>query len=144
MKIIDINGKERDCIKAFPDPSYPGFIRVEYENPKRKYHLWYPIEDFIRNNPRLLDVVKGTVKLPDEMTSVPTSATKSTLTDSTQNWEEGSYTGLHVWIGRGKGEGQAREIIANTSDTLILKDHWDDLPDTTSQYVISEHIKPQS
>lgn len=142
MKIVDINGKTRDCVKAYPDPSYPGFIRVEYENPRRKYHVWYPVDDFIKNNPGLMEVIKGTSKPPAEITSTPTSATKSTLTDSTQKWEEDIYKGLHVWIGRGKGEGQSEEIIANTTDTLILKENWKELPDETSQYVISEHIKP--
>lgn len=142
MKIIDINGKERECIRAFPDPSYPGFIRVEYENPKRKYHVWYPIDDFIKNNPKLSDITKGTHKPPAEITSTPTSVTKNTLTDSTQKWEDDLYKGLHVWIGRGKGEGQAKTIISNTVDTLILKENWEELPDETSQYVISEHIKP--
>lgn len=143
MKIIDINGKQRECVRAYPDPSYPGFIRVEYENPKRKYHVWIPVDDFEKNNPGVLGGVLDQIHHPPpEVTSTPTSATKSTLTDSTRQWEENTYRNSHVWIGRGKGEGQSREIIANTQDTLILKDNWDDLPDKSSQYVISEHIKP--
>ena len=143
MKIVDINGKQRECIKAFADSSYPGFVRVEYENPKRKYHVWIPIDDFEKNNPGILGVQDQIHHPPPEITSTPTSATKSTLTDSTQQWDESIYRGLHVWIGRGQGEGQSKEIIANTSDTLILKEHWETIPDKTSQYVISEHIKPK-
>jgi len=143
MKIIDINGKERNCLKAFPDPSYPGFIRVEYENPKRKYHVWIPIDDFEKNNPGFLTGVPDSKHHPPpDFTSTVTSATKLTLTDSTQTWEENLYKGMQVWIARGKGEHQPKEIIANTIDTLILKENWEELPDKESQYVISEQIKP--
>src|SRR3989344_8273048 len=52
MNIIDINGNERKCAKAYPDPTYPGFIKVEFVTPRRSYSEWYPINDFLRSEER--------------------------------------------------------------------------------------------
>ena len=30
MKIIDINGEERDCVKVYPDPKFAGYMKVEF------------------------------------------------------------------------------------------------------------------
>ena len=144
MKIIDINGKERECEKAFPDPAYPGFMRVEFVNPKRSYHIWYPIDDFLKNNPTMGDSTEGMSQPAEAITSTVTSATKTTLTDNTQKWDENGHIGMKVWIARGPGEHESKEIIANTVDTLILKENWKMIPNRDSQYVISsEDLVPK-
>jgi len=140
MHIIDINGNDRDCIKAYPDPNYPGYLKIEYKNQVRSYTDWYPIKDFLINNPDLEHLTKNAASVTPDDLGIVTKSTKDTLTDKTKKWKIDVYTDFPVWIARGKGEGQTRKVLSNTHSTLTLNTPWDILPDTTSQYLISHNI----
>ncbi len=140
MKIVDINGKQRECVKAFVDKKWPGFMRVEYQTAVRQHHEWYEIDKFIKNNPDLAHLAKDAPEVTQETLGVVTSSNKKSLKDSKQNWSENAYAGMPVWISRGLGEGQVRNILSNTKNTLALDKAWEILPNKTSQYVISYNI----
>lgn len=143
MKIIDINGEERECVKASPDPKFAGYMKVDFVSKNRKgyYHSeWYPISDFIKNNPTLKHLTASAPKVIKEDLGVVTSAKQLTLTDKTKKWKENIYAGFPVWISRGKGEGQTRQVLKNTSTTLTINKPWKDIPNGTSQYVLSHNV----
>ena len=142
MQIIDINGKTRDCVRAYLDPHWPGFVTIDYESKNRpgyKHTEWYPISDFLAHNPTLAHLVKGVDITPaPDLAGVVTKCTSNTLTDKTQNWEVNDYAGFYVWISRGMGEGQTRTILSSTKNTLTIDRPWDKpLPNTSSQYVLA-------
>lgn len=64
-----------------------------------------------------------------------TSATSTTLVDSTKSWTADRYIGAMVKIWYGTGAGQYREITDNDGTTLTVAD-WDVTPDATSYYVL--------
>lgn len=140
MKIIDINGEERNCVKTYPDPDYAGYMKVEYKNAVRSHHEWYPIEDFLKNNPDLSKLIKNAPPIIGEVVGVVTKSTKIGLTDRNQKWDENIYKGFPVWISRGNGEGQTRGIVSNTKNSIIVDRPWDAQPDKSSQFVISKNI----
>lgn len=143
MVITDINGKQRKCVKAYPDKDYPGYIKVEYKNERRSYNEWYPVNEFLAKNPDFNDPTKEIKHEAPEITGVVTSATSITLTDKTQNWQSNAYVEFPVWICRGKGEGQVRNVASNTKDTLIIDKQWEDKPNKFSEYVLSRNIHEQ-
>lgn len=145
MQIIDINGKARDCVRAHLDPHWPGFVTIDYESKNRpgyKHTEWYPIPDFLSQNPNLAHLVKGVDITPaKDLAGIVTKCTSLTLTDKTQNWELNDYAGFYVWISRGVGEGQVRTVLSCTKNTLSLDKPWDKpLPNHTSQYVLSRQL----
>ena len=36
MKIIDVNGNERECVSATPDKGFPGYMKLEFKSKIRK------------------------------------------------------------------------------------------------------------
>jgi hypothetical protein len=143
MKIIDINGKERECFKVFPDSKFAGFMKIEYTSKTRKGYAhseWYPIKDFIKNNPTLKNLTTGAPKVAEDTLGRVSKADKTILTDKSQNWKENCYLGFPVWISRGKGEGQTRTIVSNTHNTITINKKWEIIPDKSSQYVISHNV----
>lgn len=141
MKIIDINGNKRECVNAYPDKDYPGFIKIEFSTKLRSYTEWYPIEEFKIRNPDLEYLVKGVPKEAKDSAGVVSKSTETTFTDSQQKWEKNIYTGFPMWISRGKGEGQVRTILSNTSSTVVIDKPWETRPNKFSQYVISRNIR---
>lgn len=143
MRIIDINGAERECARVAPDKNFPGFMKVEYHSKTRRGYThseWYPVAEFVKNNPKLANLTKGAGKLPKEDLGVATKATKDSLTDKTKTWLKNVFAGYPIWISRGKGEGQTRTIATNTTNRLVINKPWEIIPDKTSQYVISHNI----
>lgn len=140
MKIIDINGNLRDCEKAFPDPAYPGYMRVEFKTAVRSHHVWYPIDEFIKNNPELESLTKSAPALMEDIVGVVSSSTETGLTDKKQKWKKNAYVNFPLWISRGTGEGQIRTVTANTHNTVVIDTKWEIKPDKTSQYVLSHNI----
>ena len=143
MKIIDINGNERACENVVPDPAFPGFLEVVYLSKKDGAKLpkqWYPIEKFLKNNPKLKHLLKATKPEPKEDVGQVTSAGPDFLRDNTKRWDEDVYINYPLWISRGKGEGQVRKIITNTKNMLTLDKEWETKPDESSQYVISYNL----
>lgn len=143
MVITDINGKQRDCVKAYPDKDYPGFIKIEYKNERRSYNEWYPVDEFLAKNPDFNDSTKEIKPQAPEIAGIVSSATDITLTDKTQKWAKNTYAGFPVWISRGKGEGQVRNVISNTKDTLVIDKKWGAKLNKFSQYVLSRNIHEQ-
>ncbi len=81
---------------------------------------------------------------------IVTSATSMTLSESTKTWKVASGNILNdtgfvknrdVILVSGKGEGQHRKVVANTSDTLTIDKAWEVIPDKTTKYVIVKAIK---
>ena len=137
MKIIDINGTERNAKEVFPDPDYPGYMRVQF----RRHHEWYTYQEFVQFNPKLKHLVKKAPKVADDVVSVATSAGKDFIRDSSQKWKPNAYMGMFIWISRGPGEGQKRTVVKNTHNKATVDKPWDVKPGKTSQYVISYNIQ---
>jgi len=143
MKIIDINGEERDCVKVYPDPKFAGYMKVEFASKNRvgyTHSEWYPVSDFIKNNPTLKNLTTKAKKVINDDLGVVTSAKKDSLTDKSKKWNKDEYTGFPLWISRGKGEGQTRTVVNNTKNTLIINKPWKEVPNSTSQYVLSHNV----
>lgn len=143
MKIIDINGEERDCVKVYPDPQFAGYIKVEFASKNRvgyTHSEWYPMTDFIKNNPSFRDLTTKAPKIIKDDLGIVTSAKKDSLSDSTKKWNVNDYVGFPLWISRGKGEGQTRIVTGNTKNKLIIDKPWEIIPNTSSQYVLSHNI----
>jgi hypothetical protein len=64
-----------------------------------------------------------------------TSATSTTLVNTSKTWTVNSWANYQVRITAGTGVGQIRIITSNTSNTLTVPT-WTTTPDATSQYAI--------
>ncbi len=137
MKIIDINGSERECVNVALDPDYPGFMKAQF----RRHHEWYTIEEFIHFNPKLTKLASTAHPVAQEIVGTVTKAGSDHLQDSRQTWSIDTYQGFFVWISRGWGEGQKRLVKRNTANTLYIDHDWDVKPNSTSQYVLSYHVQ---
>jgi len=146
MKLIDINGRERECEDAYLDPKWPGYVTVKFVSKRRigySHTEWYPIPQFLQKNPDLKYIVEGkeSSNPQEEIAGEVSAAGKDSLQDSTANWHKNAYAGFQVWIARGKGEGQVRTILSNTPKSLKIDKAWDKKPDKTSQYAIIREVK---
>lgn len=143
MKIIDINGDQRDCEQVLLDKQYPGFVTVEFKsknNPSRSHFEWYPIDDFTQKNPKLSQILGNPTPPPKGDLGIVTHSGDFYLEDTTKDWQNNIFVGFMVWISRGTGESQVRTIKSNTKNTLTIDPPWTLLPDQKSQYVISRDI----
>lgn len=136
MKIIDINGSEREAQKVYPDPLYPGFMRIQF----KRYHEWYTIEEFLKFNPTLKKLTDNAPETPEDIVGTVTRAGADSLTDSNLNLKPNAYLNYICWISRGKGEAQKRLVTKNTKNKITLDKPWDVRPNNTSQYVLSHNI----
>lgn len=68
-------------------------------------------------------------------TGTATSATSTTITNSSKNWLASQWVNYQVRIISGLGAGQVRTITASNGTTLTVA-AWTIIPDQTSQYVI--------
>lgn len=73
-----------------------------------------------------------------EVDSTATSATSSTITDTTKEWVDNQYENYVVWVYSGTGSGQYAEIISNTSTELTVSPAFTTTPDNTSKYKITK------
>lgn len=88
------------------------------------------------------DVVIPTSYAKD--TGTATSATSSTLTDSTKAWVTDQWAGAKLRIVGGKGSRQAvRDVASNTATVLTLKSPqtFSNTPDDTSRYILTADHK---
>jgi hypothetical protein len=75
----------------------------------------------------------------EKTTGIATAiATDNTLTDSGGGWTVNEYSGKALVIRFGRGVGQIRKIVSNTSTVLTLDANWDIPIDTTSQYIVCD------
>lgn len=143
MTVTDINGSNRECLNITHDMMYPGYVRVEFSsnrNAPATYFEWYPVDDFIAHNPDLAHIVKKGKQPAEDDLGIISKATLTTISDKTKKWKTDIYKGFPVWISRGMGEGQVRNIVANSHNTLTIDKAFDVKPDKTSQYVISHNV----
>lgn len=140
MKIIDINLRERDCVRAYLDPNWPGFVTVDFESKRRpgfRHTEWMPMADFFEKNPDLVGKITNDdtpLTRPKQVAGEVTSAGINSLTDKTRDWKINDFAGMFAWISRGKAEGQVRIILSNTKTKIVVDKPWDTKPNTTSQY----------
>lgn len=75
---------------------------------------------------------------PVSVTGTASSATSSTLTDSTKSWATNEFGNAlrSVVITGGTGSGQFRQIQSNTSTVITTVTAWATTPDATSTYEI--------
>ena len=71
-----------------------------------------------------------------EYNGTTNSASTTTLVDDSSSWATNDFDNDIVWIYKGTGKGQVRNIISNTSTTLTIESDWDVALDTTSLYRI--------
>jgi len=146
LKIIDVNNRERECLRVFLDPAWPGYASVEFvskREPGKTRIEWMPLADFASKNPSLTDLFKGRTTAPaPEVSGIVTKATKDGLIDSSSSWAPNVYAGFHLWISRGPGDGTTRTIMSNTKIELKLDQPWDKKkkPSKDSQYVITQTL----
>lgn len=75
-----------------------------------------------------------------EDSGTASSATDSTLVDSTKSWTADEYNNDYVvYITGGTGSGQIRKIIDTATNTLTIDEDWDTNPDATSTYHIYQN-----
>ena len=65
-----------------------------------------------------------------------TSATNSTLVNTSKSWTVNQWTGYQIRIVSGTGAGQIRAILSNTSTAITVDSNWTINPNSTSLYVI--------
>jgi len=90
---------------------------------------------------RLDDIITefGPVDIASELDyGTTSSATSSTLVDSTKAWVVNAYQYMYVKITGGVGIGQERLIKSNTATALTIAPNWDTTPDVTSTYSITD------
>jgi hypothetical protein len=118
-------------------------MRIDFISKLRKGHThseWYLISEFIQKNPKLKHLTKKAPQIAPDDLGVVSKATAITLIDKTKKWKKDAYLGFPLWISRGKGEGQTRIVVSNTKNTLNLDKPWKEVPDASSQYVLSYNI----
>ncbi|OGD83150.1 hypothetical protein A2572_03835 [Candidatus Collierbacteria bacterium RIFOXYD1_FULL_40_9] len=144
MKVIDINNKERDCLKVYFDPKWPGYATVNFASksrPDTTRQEWYPLADFLIKNPELKHLfTNAPEKSAEEVSGTGTATGDNYLVDEKVNWQENIYAGYNLWISRGPGEGQTRVILSNTNNKLIIDKPWDTPPNHLSQYTIVQNL----
>ena len=143
MQIIDINGNKRDCIEIFIDKKWPDQVSVIFESKIRKgekHTEWFPMEDFIKFNPQMKNLIMGKGHEVAEDLGVVSSSGAKLIKDGKKNWQQNVFVGFPLWISRGTGEGQIRAIVENNHNTLFVDKDWKIQPDNTSQYVISYNV----
>jgi hypothetical protein len=69
-----------------------------------------------------------------------TSATASTIVDSTKSWTANEHVGRFVITVGGTGLNQVRKITANTATTLTIEQDWATTPDGTTTFRIYDQI----
>jgi hypothetical protein len=66
---------------------------------------------------------------------VATGGTTTTLIDTTKSWNTNQWAGYYVRLFGGTGDGQLRQIVSNTANTLTWATSGT-VPDATSKYLI--------
>lgn len=140
MKIVDINGNVRDCVKILPDLDWPGYMKAEITDKRGTHPEWYLINEFVKFNPNLKNLTNGAPKAKEEDFGIVTECKTHSLTDKNKVWENDIFIGTPIWIARGRGEGQVRTVISNSKNSVIIDKAWEIVPDRSSQYVISVNV----
>lgn len=92
------------------------------------------VEIFIAGAEGEVDRLTNTTYWAKEDNGTATSAGADTLVDSTKSWTANEYQDDYVWVYSGTGEGQMRQIVSHTTDTLTVDRAWTTALDNTSKY----------
>jgi len=78
------------------------------------------------------------------VTGTATSATGTSLTDTTKNFVTNEWANFYIWITAGTGVGQVKKILTN-SQTVINIQSWEaqQVPDATSKYTLFSGVDAQ-
>ncbi len=118
---------------AWTDTKFCAYHRVEDAEMARKFLFFHFAGGFYAVDQRA-DGSPSHLYLNGDR-GLATSGTASTLEDADKNWQTNLWPGARVRIVKGRGAGQARNIISNAAMELVV-DAWDQTPDATSEYVI--------
>ena len=94
------------------------------------------IEQAIKFAEDEVDRLTQTTYYPVEDSGTATAGAATTITDSAKVWDDDGYIGYAVYIYKGTGIGQIREITDNDSTSLTVAT-WTTNPDATSKYIIT-------
>jgi len=144
------------------DPDYPGYARLQKLKAKKDQDTWdwqyfancpnhntCGFEMYVKN--ALLYQVTGEANYCEKAMDlwygghgglVPgtvTSATETTLTDSTKNWSIGANA-KYVNIYRDGEVWQTRKIKSASGDTMVIADAWTDIPPEGTTYKVFNKI----
>lgn len=64
------------------------------------------------------------------------SAADNSLTQLNAQWAINKFSNCYIWIFKGKGKDQIRQVTTNTADTINIDRDWDENPDDTSRFRI--------
>lgn len=149
MKITDTNNIVRDCENVTLDRNFPGYVKADFVSKVRvgyKHSEWFPLDEFLANNPNLKKTLGTILTTPHEDLGVVSKSGQDYIQDNAKDWKKNIFAGVPVWISRGKGEGEQRTVTKNGKNIFYIDKPWKEIPDKTSQYVISfnvaKNIKP--
>jgi hypothetical protein len=63
----------------------------------------------------------------------------TTVGNGTLQMQANQWRGMTAWISRGRGAGQERAIVTNSTTTLTISPAWDVEPDATSFFAVAEN-----
>ncbi len=107
---------------------------------KITYALRNQIINFLGNVTALPPTHMAVGVSESSLEGVATTATSTSLTDTTKSWITNAYQSFSVTIVLGTGTGQTRSITSNTATVLTTSPAWTTTPDTTSRYRITESL----
>jgi hypothetical protein len=76
----------------------------------------------------------------DKTTYSVGSATETSITVPGATWTPNVFQGKLLYISTGMGANQARKIISNTNNTIVVSQPFETLPNTTSVYQICDAV----
>ena len=79
---------------------------------------------------------EDTLGVKESDAGTASSATDSTLVDSTKSWTNDAFIGKAVILKTGTGAGQIRKITDNDGTSITVSPNWTANPDATSTYTI--------
>lgn len=114
---------------------------MRYLSPVLMYTTGYSVGVTGKNGPLMgMGAVGDLYCLMDDLSVPPvssvTSASASTLVDSSKSWTPDDLIGKYAVISNGTGSGQIRKISDNDATSLTIASDWVTTPDGTSEYKI--------
>lgn len=74
------------------------------------------------------------------VTGTATSATTTSMYDTSKAWTVNEHAGRWLYIGAGTGAGQSRRIVSNTATQIVVSEAWDSNPAAGSAYAIISEV----
>lgn len=129
-EVIMVDVSRPDDIKFSLWNDFPGSCAITYKFTQQETVLvGHPTKGYI------VEAFKGYADIAGANGTV-TSATSTTLVDSTKAWTTNQFKDCYLYILEGTGRTQKATIASNTATTLTLEAAWSVNPDTTSVYTV--------